>query len=589
MILSAINHSYNPVQQSVINKNTLELRIETARDDISRVVILYGPRYTEKENPSKIKELNLLYRTSEKDIYSTYLNLDDTRVRYIFYLEDYHKNGYWYNEKGFSINRPRGHHSGYFQFPVINKSDIPDWPDWPKKQVIYQIFPDRFYRSGNDNKAKDSWGDLPTRDSLYGGNLRGIIDKLDYIENMGFTTIYLTPIFKSPSNHKYNIDDYYQIDSNFGNLETAKMLIEEAHKRDIKIILDAVFNHSGSGFFAFQDLIQNGEKSKYINWYHPEKFPVSLDKVNYKTFANNISQMPRLNMDNLATQNYFLEVARYWTEELDLDGWRLDVADEVSSDFWYKFRNELKKINSNIFIIGEVWYRANRWLEGDQFDSVMNYDLQKDIFSLIINKTITADAFSKRIQNNFKNYMHRVPNQLLTVLDSHDTPRISWYFKDLSKSEKEEKVKLISTLQFFLPGIPMVYYGTEIGMSGGDDPDCRRTMIWEKERQNQVLFNHYQRLIKFYKGESVFHDGIYKEIYSDPVKNILVFTLEEKNNKKIIIANFSNKNHDIELDLLEADIVKIIKNKKPEFKLSDFKINIETEKLMITSNNIIAF
>lgn len=589
MILSAINHSYNPIQQSVINKNTLELRIETARNDISRVVLLYGPRYTTEENPSNLKELELLYRTAEKDIYSTRLNLDDTRVRYIFYLEDLKQKSYWFNEKGFSINKPRGHHSGYFQFPVINQADIPDWPEWAKEQIIYQIFPDRFNRSGNKNVARDSWGELPARDSIYGGNLQGIIDKLDYLEKLGITTIYLTPIFKSPSNHKYNIEDYYQIDSNFGDLELAKKLLNEAHKRNIKIILDAVFNHSGSGFFAFQDLLENGKESKYINWYHPENLPISLDEVNYETFANNISQMPRLNMDNLATQNYFLEVAKYWTEELDLDGWRLDVADEVSSDFWYKLRKELKEIKSDIFIIGEVWYRANRWLEGDQFDSVMNYDLQKDIFSLIVKQTITADVFSKRIQNNFINYMAEIPNQLLTVLDSHDTPRISWYFKDLPKTKKEEKIKLISTLQFFLPGIPMIYYGTEIGMTGGDDPDCRRTMIWEKESQNQELFNHYQSLIQYYKEESVFHNGIYKEIYSDPVKNILVFTLKEKNNKKIIIANFSDRDYKLDLGLLKNDISKKIKSKKSGFNLSDFKINIETNKIEISSNNIISF
>ena len=589
MILSAISHSYNPVQQSVIDKNTLELRIETARDDISRVVLLYGPRYTENEDPSKSKELKLLYQTAERDIYSIRLNLSDTRVRYIFYLEDYKGNSYWYNEKGFSIKRPRGHHSGYFQFPIINESDIPDWPDWPKKQVVYQIFPDRFNRSGDDNIAKNSWGELPDSDSVYGGNLQGIIDKLDYLVDLGITAIYLTPIFESPSNHKYDIDDYYQVDSNFGNIETAQKLVTEAHKRDIKIILDAVFNHSGSGFFAFQDLLKNGRKSKYVNWYHPEDFPVSLDKVNYKTFANNVKQMPKLNMDNLVTQNYFLEVAKYWTEKLELDGWRLDVSDEVSSTFWYKFRNELKKINPKIFIIGEVWYRANRWLEGEQFDSVMNYDLQKDVFSLIIDQTITADIFSKRIQNNFKNYKTGIPNQLLNVLDSHDTPRVSWFFNQLDKSKRDKKIKLISTLQFLLPGIPMIYYGSEVGLTGADDPDCRRTMIWNKEKQNKNLLSHYRKLIKYYKDQPVLHNGIYSEIYSDPVKNILIFSLELEDKSKIIIANFSEKKHQINLNNLNSRIKEIIENNKPEFYLFSYQINLESKKLKVSSNNILIF
>ena len=589
MILSAITHSYNPVQQSVVDKNTLELRIETARDDISRVVLLYGPRYSESEDPSNSKKLKLLYQTAEKDIYSIRLNLNDTRVRYMFYLEDFMGNGYWYNEKGFSIKRPRGHHSGYFQFSIINESDIPDWPEWPESQVVYQIFPDRFNRSGKKNVAKNQWGTLPDSNSIYGGNLQGIIDKLDYLEDLGITSIYLTPIFKSPSNHKYNIDDYYQIDPNFGNLKIAKKLVAEAHKRDIKIILDAVFNHSGSGFFAFQDLLQNGKDSKYAEWYYPESFPINIDRVNYKTFANDVKQMPRLNMNNQETQNYFLEVAKYWTKELDLDGWRLDVADEVSSDFWYKFRKTLKEIKSDIFIIGEVWYRANKWLEGDQFDSVMNYDLQKDIFSLLIDQTITADVFSKRIQNNFKNYKTEIPKQLLNVLDSHDTPRISWYFNQLKESEKEKKIKLISTLQFLLPGIPMVYYGTEIGITGGDDPDCRRTMIWNKEKQNINLFKHYSKLIKYYKDQPIFHNGIYKEVYSDAVKNILVFSMETDEKNKIIIANFSRKKQKINLNNLQIRLRENIINSKPEFNLEAYHIDLKNGEFLVSPNNIVVF
>lgn len=587
MILSAITHSYNPVQQSVVDKNTLELRIETARDDISRVVLLYGPRYSESEDPSNSKKLKLLYQTAEKDIYSIRLNLNDTRVRYMFYLEDFIGNGYWYNEKGFSIKRPRGHHSGYFQFSIINESDIPAWPEWPKQQVVYQIFPDRFNRSGKENMAKSKWGTLPESNSIYGGNLQGIIDKLDYLENLGITSIYLTPIFKSPSNHKYNIDDYYQIDPNFGNLKVAKKLVAEAHKRNIKIILDAVFNHSGSGFFAFQDLLQNGRNSKYLNWYYPESLPLSLNEINYKTFANNVKQMPRLNMNNQETQDYFLEVAKYWTQELNLDGWRLDVADEVSSDFWYKFRKTLKEIKPDIFIIGEVWYRANKWLEGDQFDSVMNYDLQKDIFSLIIDQAITADVFSKRIQNNFKNYKTEIPNQLLNLLDTHDTPKISWYFKNLKQSEKEKKIKLISTLQFLLPGIPMVYYGTEIGLTGGDDPDCRRTMIWNPQNQNTDLLMHYKKLIKYYKDQLIFQNGKYKEIYSDAVKNILVFALETNENKKIIIANFSEQKQILNLDNLQIKLRKFILNSKPEFNLNSYDIDPKTDEFIIFPNNIV--
>ncbi|MFW5979159.1 MAG: glycoside hydrolase family 13 protein [Halanaerobium sp.] len=566
MIYSAIRHDYSKEMQSVIDLNTLEISLETARDDLSRAVLIYGPRYSENGDANNKIEMNLKYQSKYHDIYSIRLKLEDTRLRYLFFLEDQLGNRVWYNEKGFFESRPKGYDSGYFQKAIINKSDLKRNPDWAQNAVIYQIFPDRFFRESNDNYKNSEWKELPDRDSIYGGNIQGIIKKLDYLQKLGIDTIYLTPIFKSPSNHKYNIDDYYQIDSNFGSLDDARELSKKAEAKGIKLIIDAVFNHSSANFFAFKDLIEEGEDSEYIDWYFPESFPLSKEDINYSTFANDVRDMPRLNLENPETQSYFLNVAEYWTEELDLDGWRLDVADEVSHDFWQKFRTRLRKINNEIFIIGEVWYRASNWLDGDTFDSVMNYDLQRDIYSLIVEEKMDIDKFSSQIQENFKHYHPETPNYLVNLLDSHDTARFNWELRNLKQEEINKKMKFAISLQFLLPGIPLIYYGSEIGLTGDDDPDCRRPMIWEQNQQNQELFNYYQSIISYYQENDDLRKGDYKELFTDPLREILIFSRTDKDSNKnstVIIINMSQQKQEIS----DAKIIDFLEDKKLSFSM----------------------
>jgi len=572
LIYSSIRHDYKNEMQSVIDLNTLEITLEAARDDISRVVLIYGPRYSDNKDANNKIEMNLKYRSKYHDIFSVRLNLDDTRLRYFFYLEDNEGNRVWYNEKGFFETRPEGYDSGYFQKAIINKSDVKKSPEWARDAVIYQIFPDRFFRADNNNYKNREWNQLPKKDSIYGGDIRGIIKKLDYLKELGINTLYLTPIFKSPSNHKYNIDDYYQIDPNFGSDEDAKELSKAAKEKGIKLIIDAVFNHSGSNFFAFEDLLRKGEKSRYINWYFPENFPLSKEDVNYSTFANDIQDMPRLNLDNSETQEYFLEVAEYWTAELDLDGWRLDVADEVSREFWEKFRKGIRKINDDIFIIGEVWYRASNWLEGNTFDSVMNYDLQRDIYSLIIEENMDVDQFSSQIQENFRHYHPEKPNILVNLLDSHDTARFNWKLRNYNKKIIDQKMKFAISLQFLLPGIPLVYYGSEVGLTGADDPDCRRTMIWDKNRQNKELFNYYKKIISYYNQNRDLRKGDYKELFVDPLNKVLIFSRKNKKSNEdstVVIINMSDKKQKIN----DNNIIELLKNKTLSFSITNYNNN----------------
>lgn len=570
--------------QSVIDLNNLEITLEAARDDLSRVVLIYGPRYSQDEDVHNKVQMELKYKTKYHDVYSAKLELIDSRVRYLFYLEDCSGNKVWYNEKGFFKARPQGYDSGYFQKAIINESDVKRTPDWIKSSIIYQIFPDRFFRANKNNSKNRDWNQLPKRDSIYGGDIKGIIEKLDYLEELGINTIYLTPIFKSPSNHKYNIDDYYQIDPNFGDLEDAKELSRKAKKKGIKIIIDAVFNHSSSNFFAFKDLVANGKKSEYVNWYFPENFPVSKKDANYSTFATDVHDMPRLNLDDPEAQKYFLKVAEYWTKELDLDGWRLDVADEVSKDFWNKFKKRLRKINKDIFIIGEVWYRASNWLDGNTFDSVMNYDLQRDIYSLIIEENMDLDEFSSQIQENFRHYHPEIPNILVNLLDSHDTARFNWELRDENQNTINEKMEFAISLQFLLPGVPLIYYGSEVGLTGDDDPDCRRPMIWDEAKQNEELFNYYKRIISYYKENTDLQNGTYKELYLDALNKVLIFARKNRTNDSstIIILNMSNEKQKI----ANQNILEFLKNKSLSFAMkkalkSSKKNSLEIEKKQI--------
>jgi len=558
---SAVEHSYSVNFLAAVKKDELLLRLRAARGDLKGVKVIYGDRFGPKPDPEKVKKMSLAGSTEVHDYFSVRLQASSGRLRYYFYLEDWNNTKFWYSERGLTRERPWGWSGGYFQFPKIKEEDLWQAPDWARNAVFYQIFPERFARSSQDKKITSrgikltSWGKKPDRHTFMGGDLQGITEKLDYIKQLGITAIYLTPIFQSPSNHKYNISDYYQIDKDFGSKEDARELVRESHRRDIKVVLDGVFNHCGTEFFAFQDVLRRGKNSRYRKWFYLEDFPVDTEEVNYQTFARETASMPRLNLENEEVQQYFLQAAEHWTEELQIDGWRLDVADEVPRAFWRKFRQRIKSVNPEAFIIGEVWYNAAPWMKGDQFDSIMNYHLMYDILELVENKSLSPSSFSSRVQQNLFRYRPEAAKYLLNLLDSHDTPRLSWRFRELDSSEMEKHIQLAVTLQFTLPGIPMVYYGDEVGLTGGQDPDCRRAMIWDKNRQNFKLKRFYQNLIDLYHNSPALKSGDYSEIYLDDASGILIFSRNcqaEKNERLIVAANFSSTTYTVSREKIMA-------------------------------------
>lgn len=361
------------------SENEVVLRIRTARDDnIKKISVVYGCKYEFTEKQS-VKEVEKRYSDKLFDFYETEILLDNVRFVYIFYIESDDGN-FYFSEDGFTAeyNYSLGFYN-FFQIPYINKADVHEVVPWMREAVFYQIFVDRFRRGDfkKDNRYINlSWGEAPKQDSFAGGDLKGIIEKLDYIKGLNANAIYLTPVFKSKSNHKYDISDYFAIDEHFGSESDFRTLVNSAHEKGMRIVLDAVFNHASEDLKQFQDVIKHGKSSEYYDWFIIDGDKIDRENVNYEVFAH-CSYMPKFNTSNPAVRDFLLSVACFWTKEYNIDGWRLDVSDEISHDFWRSFRKAVREINPECVIIGENWHDAYPFLMGDQYDGIMNYSFTK--------------------------------------------------------------------------------------------------------------------------------------------------------------------------------------------------------------------
>lgn len=378
-------------------------------------------------------------------------------------------------------------------------------PDWVKDAIFYQIFPDRFCRSERYHAVGKfvPWGSKPTRENMFGGNLAGIEDKLEYIKDLGANAIYLCPIFKSNSNHRYHTVDYFEIDPILGTLKDFDRLVKKAHKLGLRIILDGVFNHCSRGFFQFNSLMELGEDSPYVDWFHVHSWPIHAysGKPNYECWWN-YPALPKFNTDCADVREYLFSVAEYWARR-GIDGWRLDVPNEINDDsFWQEFRRRVKAINPEAYIVGEIWDNPERWLKGDQFDGVMNYPFRKAVMQYLFDENpISTGEFCEKVRSAFPENRFGTP---MNLLGSHDTTRL--------KSQPcagWERIKFAFTLMFFMPGAPCIYYGEELGMLGGKDPDNRRSVPWEKlpEMQQEPVYALVKELTEMRSSNPVLRDG----------------------------------------------------------------------------------
>ncbi|HEY9077375.1 MAG TPA: glycoside hydrolase family 13 protein [Anaerolineaceae bacterium] len=425
-------------------------------------------------------------------------------------------------------------------------------PYWVKDAIFYQIFPDRFANGDESTKPVNvqPWGSPPTIHGFQGGNLRGIIQHLDYLLDLGINSIYLNPIFLSPSTHRYNTTDYYQIDPRLGDMSDFRALLDAAHKQNIRVILDGVFNHCGRGFFAFNDLLENQEHSGYKDWFHVNKFPIDAyspgDAQDYIGWWK-YKSLPKFNTSNPYVRRYIMNVARYWIQQ-GADGWRLDVPNEIDDDeFWAEFREVVKSQNPDAYILGEIWDPLPRWVSEGHCDGLMNYPLRDAILGVVNNK-LTINAFSERIDDLLKIYARENLFAMYNPLGSHDTERLMTVCIN-----DQQRVKLALLCQFSLPGAPSIYYGDEIGMEGGKDPSCRGAFRWEIKTWNCELRAWIQQLIALRKRIPALRRGEVKRILADNSRFCYAFSRVLGKEQVLVAMNTSDTRRNLRLTLTGLD------------------------------------
>ncbi len=455
-------------------------------------------------------------------------------------------------------------------------------PDWVKHAVFYQIFPDRFARHPGlveDYETMsplnlEPWDAPPTPHGYKGGNLRGVTSRLDYLKDLGITAIYFTPIFQSACNHRYHTFDYFQVDPLLGGNEAFFEMLHAAHARGIRVVLDGVFNHTGRGFFQFHDIVENGFQSPWSNWFKVRQFPLNAyaddpkeHPPNYDCWWN-LRALPTLNHDNPAVREYIMRVAEHWIRA-GIDGWRLDVPEMITAkNFWQEFRQRIKTINPDAYIVGEVWVDARSWLDGEQFDGVMNYLFTKAALSFLGHEhldrkvlhdnfkdlnLVDAATYARTIENILALYPKEILWTQLNLLNSHDTARF------LSTVGINIHIaKLGALLLFTFPGAPCIYYGDEIGLEGHADPDCRRGFPEGKNWKLELL-ETYKKLIALRHREPVLSTGHYKTLVAKDMLYVFARVCAHNPSDAIIVAT-NNSASSVEISVPLEHCLPIGKN-----------------------------
>lgn len=503
MNIPAVTHRGRGIDCYPLDEHTFRIRLTTAKGDFDRAEICYCMNKYAWSTQRQTLPLPRIADDDTLDYYQIDLTGDDTRLCYLFLL--YHNSEcFYFSEEGLSrtYDFERAYYT-FFQYPYIFPCNVHRHISWTDTTVMYQIFPERFANGmGEKPYVNAPWDARPTPRMYLGGDLPGVTQHLDYLSDLGVNCLYFTPIHPSPTNHKYSIVDYYDVDAGFGGKAAFRELVQAAHARGMRVLLDGVFNHCSERHPFFEDVKRRGKASPYYDFFLIDGDFPSREKGNYRTFSFS-SDMPKLNTGNPAVIDYFCGVGAWWIREFGIDGWRLDVMDEISDDFLRAFRKAVKAANPDALILGEAWHDPRAWLAGDELDGVMNYGLTKALIDYLVDGALTARQAASRLTRLFFRTTSISARMMMNLLDSHDTDR----FLTLLRGDRR-RLKLALCLLFFFPGMPCVYYGDEIGMTGGYDPDCRKGFPWDEAKWDTDLRRHVQLLARLKTGGCLAGDSV---------------------------------------------------------------------------------
>ena len=489
-------------------------------------------------------------------------------------------------------------------------------PDWVYGGVMYQIFPERFSNGDSTINPKNlvDWNSTPTRLGFHGGDLIGVLNNLDHIESLGVNILYLNPIFLSSSTHKYDAWDHFKVDPTLGGDDALKDLINECHNRDMKVVLDCSLNHVHPRHFAFQDLIQNGENSKYKEWFTVFDYPVRFihrphlyantykvgwdgNQEEYKQYLDKtfeetkvpveikdddgpivepsfkawwgVPDMPKINFESKEARQWALDVTKYWIENFDIDGWRMDVAKELDFSFWKEFRDIAHGANKDTLLISEIFGDTSQWLQGDRFDGTMNYSFRESMTDYFATKRITNKEFADSLANLYSMYSFEALSSCQNLLSSHDVKR----FLNRCGNEKDGMLGAIF-LQATFPGIAGIYYGDEIGLGGADDPFNREPFPWDdKKSWNLEILDHLKNLMKIKREHSIFKYGRFELLNEH--NDFVAFRRILKDESMLCIINREKSNNDFQI-ISNAHSINL--------KFGNCTANLDNGKIKITDN-----
>jgi glycosidase len=510
----AIQHLVDSPYSYGVGGTKFHLVVRTAKDDDIKTINCLWNSYCHFYQTRNVTPLTKDCSDHLYDYYSCDIDNGDPAYAYVFEITETNDEKTTLTETG--LTKKYVFSTCFldeFMACYPNDSDlVKDNPDF-QGRLFYQIFPERFARGSKESKAaymNMNWDtDHPDNDHFAGGDFKGIMEKIPYLKSLGVGAIYLNPIHPSPSAHKYDINDYKAVDPMFGTLQDFIDLVRLAHSFDIKVVMDMVFNHCCFYNFLFQDVVKKGKKSPYYNWFFIQGDKPTWDKKNYLTFAD-VRMMPKLNTNNPAVQDYLASVGEYWIKEADVDGYRLDVAFEVSHSFWRFFKERCCKLKPSIVLIGEHWLNSESHLSRAEWESTMNYPFMVSLqhyFRDNEDEAWLADDLN-RLLVRYKDANNRM---MMNLLDSHDTERFFTFLKE----DRDEYLASIAMLMFY-PGWPCIYYGDEIFMNGGGDPLCRKPMKWKSNEFTSNDGKAFQALLKL-REDDILKKGSYKVSSKDGV------------------------------------------------------------------------